>query len=182
MKKILTIVLLITLAGGLSSCEKVKGWFEVEFDTTLNADLDIEIDESAKKSTNDHEFHTSTSLSILDDDEIAEYEANIREIEVTGIVAEVKEVNKASVIFRTGTVFTVEGDNKTASWTMGNDWIIIEGTQLTLEDTGESYDLVKKILDTHGVFEVKADGFCSETGVTVVIQFSIHTTITASPL
>ena len=175
--------LLILLTAGFSSCEMVKGWFEVDFETTLNGDLDIDIQESAKKSTNDDTpFNSSATVDPFDDEEIAEYQDNITNIEITGIIAEVLSVNKTSVIFRSGTTISVSGDGKTASWKMGNDWTIIKGTELNLEDVGGTYDLVKEILDTFGEFEVSAQGVCSESGVSITLRIGIHTLITANPL
>lgn len=182
MRNLAKIVLLISLSAGLTSCEMVRGWFEVEFDTTLSGDLDIDIQESAKKSTNDHDFQASTKLNLLDDEEIEKYEANITEIEVTGIVAEVTYLSTSSVIFRGETSFSISDSSSSVEWTLGNDWTIFEGAEISLEDMGGTYDLVKGILDKHGEFQVSTVGKCSEAGVSIVITIGIDAIIKASPL
>ena len=178
----MNIVLLIGLGAGFTSCEMVRGWFEVEFDTTLNGDLDIDVQESVKKSTNSHGFQASTTLSLLDDEEIAEYEANITEIEVTGIVAEVTYLSTSSVVFSGKTSFSVSDGSSSVNWTLGNDWTLFEGAEISLEDIGGTYDLVKEILDKHGVFQVSTVGECSEAGVSIIIRIGIDVIIKASPL
>lgn len=174
--------ILICLSAGLTSCEMVRGWFEVEFDTTLSGDLDIDVQESAKKSTNSHGFQASATLSLLDDKEIEKYEANINEIEVTGIVAEVTYLSTASVIFSSETAFTISDGSSSANWTLGSDWTVFEGAEMSLEDMGGTYNLVKGILDKHGEFEISTVGKCSEAGVSITIRIGIDAIIKASPL
>ncbi len=182
MRNLVKIVLLISLSAGFTSCEMVRGWFEVEFDSTLNGDLNIDVQESVKKSTNSHGFQASTTLSLLDDEEIARYEDNINEIEVTGIVAEVTYLSTSSVIFSSETSFTITDGSSTVNWTLGNDWTVFQGAELSLEDLGGTYDLVKEILDKHGEFQVSTVGECSESGVSITIQIGIDVIIKASPL
>ena len=182
MRNLVKIALLVMLTAGLSSCEKIKSIFDVEFETTLSGDLDIDIQESARKSTNSYEFQTWSDVDPLDDDEIAEYIDNIKDFAVDRVVAEVIFVNKGSVLFESGTTFSISDNTGTVSWTLGSDWEIVEGTEITLEDVGGVYKAVADILNKKGAFQVGAEGVCSETGVSITIRIGIDTKVTASPL
>ncbi len=78
------VVILCSLA---SSCEMIKSWFDVEFATTLIGELNVDIQEPAIQSTSDYTFYSLAQINPLDDEQIAEYKDNIREIEVTRITA-----------------------------------------------------------------------------------------------
>ncbi|MCK4746192.1 MAG: hypothetical protein KAT15_04115 [Bacteroidales bacterium] len=182
MRNLVKIVVLIMLTAGLSSCEKIRSIFDVEFDTTLSGDLDIDIQEDALKSTNNYEFHSSATVNPLDDEDIEEYIDNIKDFAVNGVVAEVVYVNKGNVVFKQGTSFSIYDSNDKITWTLGGDWEIAEGTKITLDDISGVYEAVADILDKKGTFMVGADGVSSETDVSITIRLSIDTKVTANPL
>jgi len=93
------------LTAGLSSCEKIRSIFDVEFDTTLSCVMDIDIQEPVVKSTNSYEFQTSVNVDPMDDEDFAEDIDNIKDIAVEGVVVEVLFVSKENVMFESGTFF-----------------------------------------------------------------------------
>lgn len=183
MRNLVSIVLLVILAAGLSSCEKIKGLFDVEFETTLSGDLDIYIQPSVMKSTASHKFEKYAIVNMFDDIDIAEYDENIRYFEVNGVVAEVISVDKENVVFKSGTILSIYDDTDGAEWTMLDDWPIVKGTKLTLKDIGgEVYQKVKTILDKKGEFKVGAEGESTEDNVHITLRIGIDTKVIANPL
>lgn len=182
MKKWMGITMLVVLTAGLSSCEKIKGIFDVEFDSTLTGDLDISIQESAMKSTAAYSFSTTNTVDPLDDPDIDEYLDNIKKFEINDIVAEVVYVNKGSITFGEGTVFKIYDNIDEATWPVPGDWVITEGTTLTLGDVSDVYKTVATILNRKKSFTIAASGTCSDTGVEIVIRLSIDTKVIANPL
>jgi hypothetical protein len=182
MKNLLKLTTIIMLAAGLSSCEKIKSLFDVEFESELSGNLLVNVAELQKKSTDAYSFSASATIDPLSDEDIEEYVDNIKEIDVDGIIAEVTSVNKDNVVFKAGTFFTIKDDMNVVTWTLSSDWPIVVGTTLALEDLGGVYDAVSEILDRKEVFEIGVEGECSETGVSIVISLGINSTITATPL
>ncbi len=189
MRNLGKVILLVMLTAGLSSCEKIKSIFDVEIETTLSGDLDIDIQESAMKSTNSYEFESSALIIPTDDEDIDEYSGNIKDFAVDGVLAEVLSVEienleLESVVFEKETFFYIKDNLDSAAWKKGSDWEIVEGTVFTLEDLGNIYNVVEDILNRNmeGQFTVGVDGVCSETGVSIVIRLGIKTTVTANPL
>lgn len=176
------IVLLVTLTAGLSSCEKIKSIFDVEFDTTLSGDIDIDIEESALKSTNSYKFQKWADVDPLDDDDIAEYIDNIKDFAVNGVIAKVIYVDKANVLFKSGTTFHISDNIDKVSWTLGSDWAVEEGQELPLKDGAGVYEAVANILKKKSAFKIGAEGVCSETNVSITLRIGIDTKVTASPL
>lgn len=189
MRNLGKVILLVMLTAGLSSCEKIKSIFDVEIETTLSGDLDIDIQESAMKSTNSYKFKSSDLIIPTDVEEIDEYSGNIKDFAVDGVLAEVLSVEKdnqeiESVVFEKETFFYIKDNLDSAVWAMGSDWEIVEGTVFKLEDLGKIYNVVEDILNRNieGQFTVGVDGVCSETGVFITIWLGIETTVTANPL
>ena len=183
MKNLIRVVLLLIMTAGLSSCEKVRSIFDVEFDTTLSGDLEIDIqDMEVLKSAEVYAFQAEVSVDPLDNEDIADYIDNIKEMNVDDVILSVEYVNKQDVVFKSGTYFRVANYANEVTWTLSGDWPIVEGTEITLEDLGGTYDALEKILDTKGVFTVSTEGTCTETNVFIVIRLGIDTKVTASPL
>jgi len=182
MRNLVKITFLVILTASLSSCEKIKGLFDVEFETTLSGDLDIEIQESAIKSTAIHKFEKYAVVDPFADDDIAEYDENIKDFAVEGVLAKVTFVSKKNVVFYSGTTFSISDNKGGVDWILENDWPIEQGTELTLKDLNKVYLEVEKILNRKGEFTVGAKGECSEEGVSITLRIGIDTKVTASPL
>jgi hypothetical protein len=183
MRNLVKLFLLVMLTAGISSCQKIKSLFDVEFDTTLSGDLNIDIPESSKKAADFSKFEASALMNPLTDEDIDEYSENIEEFDVTKVLGEVTYVNKENIVFKSGTSFYIKDNTSTVTWILDNDWSIVVGTQLTLGDLGnEIYKEVGEILGKLDNFTVGIDGECSESGVSVDVEFIIEVTVVANPL
>ena len=182
MKTLVRITLLVAIAAGFTSCEKIKSIFDVEVDTTLEGDIDIDIQEQAKKSTENYTFSSSATIDPMSNSDIEENVDKIKEFAVNGVEAEVVFVNKPDVVFKAGTSFSIYDGTDNVTWTLSSDWPVVEGTVLNLDDGGGIYDAIADILDRKGVFTVSAQGECSETDVFITIRIGIDTTVTGNPL
>ena len=182
MRNLVKMMLLVVLTAGISSCQKIKSIFDVDFDTTLSGDLDIDIPQSTAKSAANFEFEKFVTVDPLDDEDIADYVDNIKEFAVNGVVVEVLSVSTQDVVFLKGTSFVIKDNSITVSWTLENDWTVTEGTTIDLEDTGNIYESVVDILTKKGQFQVGASGVSSKEGVFITLSIGIDTKVTASPL
>jgi len=182
MKNLIQIGLLLALVASFSSCEKIKGIFDVEFDTTLSGDLDIDIQEPALKSAESYSFQAQDTIDPMDDEDIAEYIDNIREMNVDDVVATVLKVDKEDVVFKSGTSFTISDNQDIVTWTLAGDWPIMKGTELTLQDLGDTYKAVAEILNRKSPFIIGTQGTCNQTNVNILIKLGIVTEVVANPL
>jgi hypothetical protein len=183
MRKLVNIALLFMLPAFFTSCEKVKDIFDVEFKTTLEGWMMIEVDEPIQKSTNGFDFYEEVYVNPLDDEDIAEYEENIERIEVTEVIATVKDVNKEGVEFEKGTMIIVKGSEE-VTWTLLEPWPIIVGDEIVLGDdvNVKIYKSVTKMLSDQETLTIIADGTCNQEGVFVTLVVGIDVKVTANPL
>lgn len=178
MRHILKFVLVTVFATGLASCSL----FDVEFDTTLSGVMDINVAEPMEKSAlAAFPFQSSTTINPGDDEDIDRYIDNIVDVGVDGIIAEVESVSKSDVSILTGSLFTITNGETTVTWTLDEDWLIEEGTTVTLDDVGSAYDDVEEILKGVSAFTVTCSGTSSQSGVYITIRIDIETTITGNP-
>lgn len=181
MKNITKVLILVFLASGFTSCKKIKSWFDVDVDTTMSADLEIDIDDSAMKTAAAYPFETSAMIDPLDNEDVAEYEDKIERIKTRGIIATVEYVSKKDLVLYKGTTFTITNSKKTVYWMLEDEWPIEKGSQLELADVADIYDDVSDILTTLDPFTVSAMGTASEKGVSITIRIDIETTVTGNP-
>ena len=183
MKNLFNIGMLVLVTTMFTSCQKIKSLFDVELKSTLEGTLLIDVDEPAQKSTNGYDFYEEVTVDPLDDDDIDEYQDNIKKIKATKIVATIKDVNKADVVFEKGTKITVKGTN-VVSWTLTEPWPIEIGDEITLsdDDTVKLYKAVTEMLTELQTLTIIAEGTCNQTGVYVTLVVGIDVVVTASPL
>lgn len=179
MKSVVRVLVLVMLTASLTSCEKIKSLFDIEVETTISGDLDIEVDDTELKSTDSYGFNKSTTVKVLNDD-LYEYEDEIEDFVVSGVTAEVTYVSETGVELLAGTTFTISNATYTVVWTLGSNWPIEKGTSLNLEDAG-LYDMVSDILDDRVDFTISAVGESNIGGVTVKIRLGVETTVTVNP-
>ena len=182
MRNLVNIVLLIVFCSGMSSCEMIKGWFDVDFETTFSGDLNIDILESARKSTSNYTFQSTAPINPLEDDQVAEYQDNIKEVVITRILAEVLELNRDSVVFMEGTTFSIVSGSNITEWSLGNDWTIVDTTEIRLLDLDGAYNQIEDMIEAQEEFNVGVSGICSEAGVSLSLRISIETQIAAEKL
>jgi hypothetical protein len=186
MKNLGIVALVILLSASFTSCEKIKGIFDVDVETNLSGDLDINIPESASKATGNYEFESSAVIDPTDNPDVADNADRIKEITADGIIATVTYVSVGDqstddlVLFK-GTTFSIENSTTRASWTLQNEWPIQKGTELALEDVQGIYGEVSNMLTTLEPFEVTCKGAASLKGISITIEIDINTTVTGNP-
>jgi len=180
MKNIHKILVLVILAAGLSSCDWIDSWSEIEIDTEIAGELHILTDETEMKSTDGYGFNESITVHVLNDD-LYEYEDEIEDFKVSGARATVESLSVESVVLLAGSKFTISNSNYNVEWTFGTDVPVSVGSFFDLDDAG-LYDMVEDILDDRVEFTMTADGECDTGGVSMVIRLGIETTVTANPL
>jgi len=184
MKNLFNIGMLVLMTTLFTSCQKIKSLFDVELKSTLEGTLLIDVVEPAQKSTNGYDFYVEELVDPLEDDDIDEYQNNIKKIKATNIVATIKDVNKADVVFEKGTKITVKGSTDVVYWTLAEPWPIEIGDEITLsdDDTLKLYKAVTEMLTDLQTLTIIAEGTCNQTGVYVTLVVGIDVVVTASPL
>ena len=186
MKNLGIIAFVILLTASFTSCEKVKGIFDVDVETTLSGDLEIDIPESATKATGYYEFEDSVTIDPTVNNEVAVNEERIQEITADGIIATVTFVSVGDqptddLVFGIGTTFTIKNSTVKASWTLQNEWPIQKGSELKLENIQKIYGDVSTILTTLEPFKIIGKGEASLKGISITITIDIDCTITGNP-
>lgn len=178
MRSVLRLFLLAFLVAGISSCSLL----DIEIDTTFSGDLDIQVEEPVMKSTEAYSFQASTTIDVLDDEDVYEYQDKIDDFIVSGVTATVTWVSETGVEFLPQTAFTITNGSRTATWTLQTALPIVEGASLSLEDMGDVYKTVSAILDDMKPFTISAAGTCNTAPVSVIIRLGIETKVVANPL
>ena len=182
MKTAIRIFMLLMLTAGLSSCEMIKGWTEVEIDTTLEAELDILTDDTELKSTEDFGFNESAILQVINPD-LEDYADLIEAIEVESVTIEIEEVDQSGVILLTGTEFIISNTlGSSYTWTLLNDWNLDNNFSMPLPS--ESYDDLNDILEAYDTSDVtvSAIGTCNKGSVHIYLNYGLEIKVTSSPL
>ena len=186
MKTAIRIFMLVMLTASFSSCEMIRGWFDVEIDSTIEGELDILTDASELKSTADHGFNASGTIQIMNDD-LVEYQDLINAIRAKSVSIEVISVDSAGapisgVILLADTEFGISNPNAEFSWVLDSEWPIEPGFEIELP--AESYSVLNQILDEyqdHAV-TISADGTCNNGNIDIVLNYSIEVKVESSPL
>ena len=178
MKMILPLLLMAIMV----SCESIKGLFDVDFETTLSGDLEIEVDDAGVKAAVGHPFSSQTIIDPTEDDDVRKNLEKIVNITADSIVAEIINVSKDDVVFLAGTTIKIYDDESEVSWTLMNDWPIVVGDVVKLQDVEGLYNAVSDILSKKKEFKVSITGECTQSGVYVKIRIEIDTTVTGNPL
>jgi hypothetical protein len=174
--KILFTVLLFT---GLMSCELL----DVEFDTNLSSDLNINVEDTGTKSgINGYGYTASTTLDPLSDEDIKEYKDKIDDYSLNSLTATVISVSKPDVKLMAGTFFEIYDSEDNARWTLASDFDVEVGAEYTLDNTEGQWGTVRDILKRNSVFTIASAGEASANNVTIVFEVSIGATVTANPL
>jgi hypothetical protein len=179
MKYTFRILVLAMLTASLSSCEGIRNLFDVEIETTIEGDLNFVTDEVELKSTEDVAFNASVTVPVLNDD-LYEYEENIKDFMTSDVTIEVLSVDSADVILRSGSSFTIENANAGYTWTLTADWPIEAGMSVTLNPA--SLDVIDDILEDMLPFTMSTSGTCNKGGVTIWLRYGIETKAVATPL
>ena len=186
MKNLGIVALVILLSASFTSCEKVKGLFDVDVETTMSGDLDIDIPESALKAAGPYEFDTLVVVDPMDYGDVAENEERIESITADGIIAKVEAVNigekNIEDLVLTDVSFTIKNSSISATWTRTEEWPIQVGSTLTLEDINDVYSGVNEILTSIDPFTITCKGKSSLKGISITIVVDINCTVTGNLL
>jgi hypothetical protein len=178
MKRAVGVALAAVMVLGFTSCE--NGLFTREIEDTLEGVLLINVDEPAMKSTDAEKFYKEITLSPLDNDDIDEYQDNIKEIKTTNVVATIDFVDQEDVVFLKGTTITFSGSQQ-VSWIFENELPVKEGTEITLSDVGgDVYGAVTEMLSDFESLTISIDGMSTKGGVTVTMVIGIDVVAKAS--
>jgi hypothetical protein len=183
MKKLIKISPMFLILAFLAGCEKIKDLTNVEFDTDMSTDLNINVaDASSKSSLLSYSFSDASTLDPLEDSEVKKYKEKIEDYDVNSLTATVISVSKPEVALLEGTYFQVFDSKDTATWTLDAPFYVVSDAVYTLDNTNGNWDKVRKILKRNSVFTVAAAGESSTDNVTIVFEVSIGATVTANPL
>jgi hypothetical protein len=127
-------------------------------------------------------FNASTTINVLDDEDVYEYQDKIDDFIVSGVTATVTWINTEGVEFLAGSAFTITNGTRTVNWTLPVNVPIVEGTSLNLEDLGEAYKTISAILDDMKPITMSAVGNCNKAPVSAIIRLGIETKVVANPL
>jgi hypothetical protein len=182
MKTGIKIFMLLMLTASLSSCEMIRGWSEVEIDTTLEAELNILTDDTELKSTDAFGFNESEILQVLNPD-LKDYGNLIQAIEVENVTIEIIDVDQSGVILFHNTEFIISNTlGSSYTWTLLNDWNLDENFSMPLPS--DSYDDLNAILENYDDSDVtvSAVGTCNKGSVHIVLNYNLEVIVTSSPL
>ena len=181
MKSLARVFLLTILAAGVASCSL----FDVEIDTTFEADLFIDVDEPVVKSVTaeGYPFEEYATIDVLDDEDVYEYQDKIDDFIVSGVTVSVSSVTPSEgVELLPQTTFTISNGTRTASWTLATSMPVVAETSQDLEDLGKIYETVSAILADMKPFTISAVGSTNIAPVSAILRLGIHTKIVANPL
>jgi hypothetical protein len=179
MKPIIKGVFFLLSLTVLMSCELLN----VDFDTDLSSDLNINVEDSGTKSSmNGYSYTASTTLDPLSDKEVEKYKDKIENYDVNSLTATVLSVSKPDVKLLTGTFFEIYDSKDNARWTFSSDFDVEPGAQYTLDDTDGQWEIMRKILKRNSVFTIASEGEANTNNITIVFEVSIGATVTANPI
>jgi len=187
MKTVIKIFMLLMLTVSLSSCDWIKGWTDVEIDTTIESNLNIVTDEAELKSTEDHGFNSSVETPVLNDD-LEDYGDLIEDYDVQDVTIRVVSVDSAGnaisgVEILAGSEFRMYDENNPSSGVTVNlatNWPIDVGFTVSLEES--AYPLIEELLDAGEPITFSAIGTCNNGNIHIVLNYGIQVTVTSNPL
>ncbi|TFH21819.1 MAG: hypothetical protein E4H10_14755 [Bacteroidia bacterium] len=178
MKSLVRVFLLTVLATGIASCSLLDVEKDVEFAATLN----INVEDPVVKSTGGVGFAVAELVDPSTNDVVDEYGDLIENYDVSEIVAVVRSVSEAGVVFLAGSTFSIYQGNKSATWSMGTDYPAEVANIFEMTDLGDAYGVVADILLTGDPFYVAAVGETNVGNVSISMEVTIKSRLTANPL
>jgi hypothetical protein len=179
MKSTITSVFTLLFITGLMSCELLN----VDFDSDLSSDLNINVEDSGTKSSLDaYGYNAVTTLDPLSDNEVKKYKDKIEDYDVKSLTATVLSVSKSDVKLLTGTYFEIYDSKDNVRWILSSDFNVEPGAEYILDNSDGKWDTVRKILKRNSVFTIASAGEANTNNITIVFEVSIDATVTANPL
>lgn len=183
MKTTIQSLIMLCILAGMISCESIKELADVEFDTTMSADLDINVaEESLKGNVLSYGYYAQDTIDPTSDPEIKKYVEKIKKYEVTSITVVVTKVSEADVKLLQGTWFKIADKTDNAVWTLPGDFDVVIGNSYTLDNDNGQWESVQRILGRNAEFIVSSEGKANKNNITITLKTSIGATVTANPL
>lgn len=180
MKNTLRISLLIILTASLTSCEKIKSWFDVDIDTTIEGQMNVTSNNVELKSTEAYSINGSVTIDLSDNEDLAEYIDLIKAVEVHSVSLEVVSIDSSDVMILAGSEFSISStDNPGLSWTITSDLPIDVGTTITLDS--DDYSVLNDMLEGDAPVTFSSSGTCNKGNVHILLTYGIDATVTANP-
>ena len=181
MKNILKLLMLVMLTASLTSCEKIKSWFNVEIDTVIEGQLNLVSSDTELKSAEAFSIDGSVPIDLSDNEDLAEYEDVIEDIKAHSVTLMVVGVDAADVVIHAGSEFSISTPtNPGLNWPIGQDWPIQQGT--TVELTADDYSVLNDMLEGDEVVTFAATGTCNVGGVHINLTYEIDVTVEAEAI
>lgn len=186
MKTAIRIFMLLMLTASLSSCEAIRGLFDVEIDTTIEGELDILTDATELKSTEAYDFNATSTIQVMNED-LVEYEELINNIRARSVSIEVISVDSAGmpitgVVLLEDTQFGISNPNADFVWELDSDWAIEPG--FTIDLPAESYSVLNTILDEYDehAVTISAVGTCNKGNIDIDLNYMIEVKVESGAL
>jgi len=158
-----------------SGCKKAKEVFDVEFDSSYNADLNVVVPPGPRNAS----FYESTLIDPFSDPDVKKYANKLKKFEVTELKARVinlsKEVNMVSCYI------SIYSDDRSANWNFDN-LPLTDGTEILLDNSGGQWDDVSAIMMEKKAFTIKVEGTVEDDDVSFTMRIFIKAKVTANPL
>jgi len=176
MKTTIRLFIMLAVIAALVSCDA----FDVDFDTTLNADLDIEVDDQVKKSGEEgYDFYKEKLLDPTSDPEVSKHVDKIKKYNVNSMTVKVTKVSMEGVVLMPGSWFGISLGDEQTSWTLKDDFVVAVGETYTLGNDNGEWAIVQSILDNNAPFTVAAGGKSNINNIFLTLTVEINATVTA---
>lgn len=181
MRNVLKFLILAVLTTSLTSCEKIKSWFNVEIDTVIEGQLDLVSSDTELKSAEAYSIDGSEPIDLSDNDDLADYVDLIEDIKTHSVSLYVTGVDASDVVIHAGSEFSISTPtNPGLSWPISQDWPIQQGTSVEL--TADDYSVLNKMLEGKEVVTFAATGTCNVGNVHISLTYEIDVTVEAEAL
>ena len=183
MKTTLNLLALLLIAGSFVSCENIKSLADVDFDTTVQTDLNLTSGSTAMKSSlANYSFSGSATLNPTNDPEVQKYIDNIKDYTVNSITLTVTAVSEPGVQLLKDSYFKLYDTEDEVTWPLDADFDVEVGNSYTLSNNTGDYVTVQKILRKNSTSTISGEGYTNTSEATITLDARIEATITANPL
>lgn len=181
MRNVLKFLILALLTASLTSCEKIKSWFNVEIDTVIEGQLNLVSEATQVKSTDLFGIDGSAVIDLSSNEDLADYEDVIEDIKTHSVTLIVVGVDAPDVVIHAGSEFSISTPtNPGLTWPISEDWPIQQGT--TVELSADDYSVLNKMLKGDEVVTFAATGTCNVGSVHIDLTYEIDVTVEAEAI
>jgi len=168
----------LILAGGFTSCEKVKSLLEITL-TDVPFVINIDVQEISKKDSG-VEFGGSGSFDPNDSPELAEYLDLVRNVEITEIKVRVTSATPATGLELSDAFFTLTDQANQASFTynLPAAMDIVVGSEILIDSNTPNFSVVSDIISDMHAASVSLGGHVNQSGFILGFEYSIKANIT----